>query len=183
MPIKGKKTYYEYFGLENFESDPDKIKRAWRSKCLQVHPDRNEDKETATKNMQLANDVYNTLTKNKSVYDRYLIRQGVGGKKKTKQKASGPDPKFGPGTEFAEKYGFTFTDNPTGADNGTAYGFTFSFNDLNDAAENLRRTMRQQEHDREKQMMRRAFIETLTDGEFAFIKKMVEEHRSMGKKL
>ena len=47
MPIDNKPTYYEFFGLSNFESDKIKIKSAYRSMALKWHPDRCADKKEA----------------------------------------------------------------------------------------------------------------------------------------
>lgn len=72
MPVNGKLTYYEFFKLENFESDPKKIKNAYRSAALKYHPDRNEDKAGAETMMKRINEMYSVLTKEKFRYDSYL---------------------------------------------------------------------------------------------------------------
>lgn len=69
-----KPSYYEYFGLKNFEEDQDKIKRAHRSMALKHHPDRGGSVE----DMQTVNEVYRVLSKQKEEYDRHLrIKLGI----------------------------------------------------------------------------------------------------------
>lgn len=75
MPINGKQTYYEFFGLENFESDMVKIKSAYRSMALKWHPDRNEDKVTANRMIVQVNEIWEVFSKKKESYDRYLRRK------------------------------------------------------------------------------------------------------------
>lgn len=75
MPINGKPTYYEFFGLENFESDMGKIKAAYRSMALKWHPDRNEDKDTSHRMMVQVTEIWNVLSQKKESYDGYLRRK------------------------------------------------------------------------------------------------------------
>lgn len=72
MPINGKPTYYEFYGLENFEPDPLLIKRAYRSMALKWHPDRCEDKVNAERMFKQVSEIYEVLIKKKDSYDRYL---------------------------------------------------------------------------------------------------------------
>lgn len=76
MPLPdGKQTYYEFFGLNNFEPDPVKIKRAFRSMALRWHPDRVQDKAQGEAKMKQVNEVYKVLSNNKAEYDRHLRRK------------------------------------------------------------------------------------------------------------
>lgn len=72
MPINGQLTFYELLGLPNFEPDPAKIKKAYRSLALKNHPDRNEDKVKAEETMKVINHIYEVLTKHKQEYDEKL---------------------------------------------------------------------------------------------------------------
>lgn len=74
MPINGKPTYYEFFGLNNFESDNLVIKKAYRAMALKWHPDRHpEDKKTdADRMMKQVNEVWRVLGTEKPRYDLYL---------------------------------------------------------------------------------------------------------------
>lgn len=75
MPINGKPSYYEFFGLENFESNPKKLKAAYRSMALKWHPDRCEDKVNAERMFKQVNEINVVLTKEKDRYDNYLRRK------------------------------------------------------------------------------------------------------------
>lgn len=78
MSLNGQPTYYEFFGLENFETDQKKIKAAYRSMALKYHPDRNEDKNYADHMMKQVNEVYRVLSSEKDRYDRHLkIKMGI----------------------------------------------------------------------------------------------------------
>lgn len=72
MPINGKATYYEFFGLANFEPDQQKIKSAYRSMALHWHPDRCKDKARSGRMMQQINEVYRVLSTKKDQYDEHL---------------------------------------------------------------------------------------------------------------
>lgn len=67
------KNYYEILGLEKGESDPDKIKKAYRKESLKVHPDKHpkEEVEQWSNNQALVNEAYAVLSdpQNKSQYD------------------------------------------------------------------------------------------------------------------
>lgn len=67
-----KPTYYEFFGLNNFEPSQQVIKAAYRKMALLHHPDRNNDKEDATRMMKQVNEVYRVLSECKGSYDRHL---------------------------------------------------------------------------------------------------------------
>lgn len=78
MPINGKPTYYEFFGLDNFEADQVKIKKAYRKMALKWHPDRCEDKITGERMFKQVNEINVVLSTKKESYDRYL-RNKIGG--------------------------------------------------------------------------------------------------------
>lgn len=75
MPINGKQTYYEFFGLENFDNNAHRIKKAYHKMALKWHPDRNEDKVIAERMMKQVNEIWVTLSGDKDSYDRYLRRK------------------------------------------------------------------------------------------------------------
>lgn len=67
-----KLNYYEFFGLPAFESDPAKIKQAYRSMALKWHPDRNTDKAQSEHMMKQVNEVWRILSRHKASYDAHL---------------------------------------------------------------------------------------------------------------
>lgn len=70
-----KLSLYEFFGLENFTNDSKKIKQAYRSRCLEWHPDRRAgDRIEAQEMMKTINGVYEVLgtPEKKKEYDRKL---------------------------------------------------------------------------------------------------------------
>lgn len=78
MPINGKDTYYEFFGLLNFENDMIKIKSAYRGMALKWHPDRHKlagDKITAERMMKQVNEIWLVLSQQKDSYDSYLQKK------------------------------------------------------------------------------------------------------------
>lgn len=79
MPINGKDTYYEFFGLKNFEKDPLALKKAYRAMALKWHPDRHKeaDKPHAENKMKQVNEIWRVLSNEKDRYDSYL-RQKMG---------------------------------------------------------------------------------------------------------
>lgn len=74
MPINGKPTYYEFFGLPNFVEDPIAIKKAYRAMALKWHPDRHpeEKKNDAERMMKQVNEIWRVLSTQKASYDVYL---------------------------------------------------------------------------------------------------------------
>ncbi len=67
-----KKDYYEVLGLSP-QASQDEIKRAFRQKALQYHPDRNPGDKTAEEHFKEAAEAYSVLgdPEKRAVYDRY----------------------------------------------------------------------------------------------------------------
>lgn len=156
MPINGKQTYYEFFGLTNFEEDAGKIKKAYRSLALKWHPDRNTDKVKAERLMKQVNEIYRVLTAEKAQYDRYLRRRmGLD----NDQKEHNPFK-----NTYKHSYTWTSTEDFT-------FDFTNLFREANDRAQ-------AEKHSR---MDRYFFIDSLTEKEFQQCKELIEMIRGIRK--
>ena len=78
-----KRDYYEVLGIDKGAS-PEEIKKAFRSKAKQLHPDRNSDNPNAEAQFKEANEAYDILKdgEKKAAYDRYghaAFEGGMGG--------------------------------------------------------------------------------------------------------
>ena len=67
-----KKDYYEILGLEK-GATPEQIKKAYRKKAIEFHPDKNPGDATAEENFKLAAEAYEVLSDpdKKARYDQY----------------------------------------------------------------------------------------------------------------
>jgi molecular chaperone DnaJ len=74
MEVK-KPSYYEFFGLKNFEENKEVIRRAYRSMALKYHPDRCKDKVHGEHMMKQVNEIFLVLSNHKDEYDTHLRKK------------------------------------------------------------------------------------------------------------
>ena len=78
-----KRDYYEVLGIGK-DASSEEIKKAFRTKAKQLHPDRNSDNPNAEAQFKEANEAYEILKDGdkKAAYDRYghaAFEGGMGG--------------------------------------------------------------------------------------------------------
>lgn len=102
-----KRDYYEVLGLKRGAS-ADEIKKAYRQKAKDLHPDRNKDNPDTERLFKEAGEAYDVLKdpERKAAYDRFghaAFEGGMGG--------GGPRPGGGPGQgDFASAFSDVFDD-------------------------------------------------------------------------
>ena len=87
MANENKRDYYEVLGVDK-NASADDIKRAYRKKAMQYHPDRNPGDKSAEAKFKECNEAYEVLsnTEKKGLYDQYGF--------------AGVDPNFNPNAGF-----------------------------------------------------------------------------------
>ena len=101
-----KRDYYETLGLSKGASESE-IKKGFRKKAMELHPDRNQDDPTAESKFKEANEAYDVLkdADKKAAYDQYghaAFEGGMGG-------GGGRNP-FGGGGDFNSAFSDVFDD-------------------------------------------------------------------------
>lgn len=168
MSTENKPTYYEFFGLNNFENDAGKIKRAYRTMALKYHPDRNTDKVKAEQMMVQVNEIYRILSVDKVAYDRHLLR-------KLKVKNNDRSEHWSDAFRYA-----------TGAPKGPYSAWEFSIDEAEEVSQKawddldikLKKERKQQEESLAQQWERREWLNTLTNDEFFAVKEFIKQRRS-----
>ena len=83
MSMDQKRDYYEVLGVDR-NATPEQIKKAYRKKAIEFHPDRNPGNKEAEEKFKEAAEAYDVLSdeKKKQLYDQYghsMGPQGFGG--------------------------------------------------------------------------------------------------------
>ncbi len=106
-----KRDFYEVLGVGRSAS-AEEIKKAYRTKAKELHPDRNADDPTAEAKFKEANEAYDVLkdADRKAAYDRYGHAAFDGGMGASRGQGGGPRGFGGGNADFASAFSDVFED-------------------------------------------------------------------------
>ena len=106
-----KRDFYEVLGVGRSAS-AEEIKKAYRTKAKELHPDRNADDPTAEAKFKEANEAYDVLkdADRKAAYDRYGHAAFDGGMGAARGQGGGPRGFGGGNADFASAFSDVFED-------------------------------------------------------------------------
>ncbi len=120
-----KSDYYDLLGIDRNSSTTD-IKKAYRKKAMQFHPDKNPDNPSAEAKFKELSEAYDVLRddEKRSAYDRYghaAFEQGMG-------QGAGGNSAFDFASSFSDIFGDIFGDFMGGGQNSSGRGADLRYN-------------------------------------------------------